>query len=59
MIATPTTTAPTTNTMNTNRMSSGYHFVCGAIPNGMRIAEADTVIIVPERMQNRNALSTL
>ena len=37
----------------------GYQPVCGGMPNGMRTAEADTVIIAPARMQYRTALSTL
>ena len=58
-IARPTTTAPTTMTTATNRMSSGYQWTCGGMPNGMRTADAETVIMQPARMQNSTALSRL
>jgi len=58
-IASVTTTAPTTRTTNTNLMSVGYHSTWSGMPNGMRIAEAETVIIAPARMQYMMALSTL
>ena len=54
-----TTTAPTASTTRTKRKSVGYQSSCGGIPNGMRTAEAETVIMQPAMIEYRQALTTL
>ena len=58
-IAKVTTTAPTARTTSTNRKSVGYQLSWAGMPKGIRIADAETVIMQPAMIEYSRALITL